>query len=166
MIFSANDIPRIKDKSGAVISRLVIIPFNARFSVTDPDFDPYIKYKLIKREPMEYLIQIGIEGLKRILKNQKFTSSKEIEKAIDDYEKGNNPILLYFDEDPKIENEPTNKVYQDYYEFCISNNFQPLSNIEFSKQIKRYYGVEVINKTIKGKKYRIFTERKEIQNDL
>lgn len=162
LIFSANDIPRIKDKSGAVISRLVIVPFNARFSVNDPDFDPYIKYKLIKQEPMEYLIQIGIEGLKRILANQKFTSSKEIEKAIDEYERNNNPILLYFDEDPKIENEPTNKVYQSYYEFCISNNFQPLSNIEFSKQVKKYYDMEVVNKTVKGRKYRVFVSKGEL----
>ncbi len=158
LIFSANDIPKIRDKSGAVLSRLVIVPFNARFTKDDPDFDPYIKYKLIKREPMEYLIQIGIQGLKRILANQKFTSSKKVEKAIADYEKGNNPILLYLEEDPKISNEPTNKVYQGYYEFCMMNNFKPMSNIEFSKQIKKYYGVEIVNRTIKGKKYRIFTE--------
>ena len=158
LIFSANDIPKIRDKSGAVLSRLVIVPFNARFTKNDPDFDPYIKYKLIKREPMEYLIQIGIQGLKRILTNQRFTSSKKVEKAIADYEKGNNPILLYLEEDPKIANEPTNKVYQGYYEFCMMNNFKPMSNIEFSKQIKKYCGLNIINKTIKGKKHRIFVE--------
>ena len=32
LLFSANNIPRIKDKSGAVISRLVIRPFDARFA--------------------------------------------------------------------------------------------------------------------------------------
>ena len=95
LIFSANDIPRIKDKSGAVLSRLVIIPFNARFSVKDPDFDPYIKYKLIKPEVMRYLIRIGIEGLKRILANQKFTVSDKVEKALSEYEENNNPILLF-----------------------------------------------------------------------
>ena len=65
---------------------------------------------------------------------------------------------MYLDEDPKIVNEPTNKVYQGYYEFCMANTFKPLSNIEFSKQIKKYYGVDIVNKTIKGKKYRIFEE--------
>ena len=159
LIFSANDIPRIKDKSGAVLSRLIIIPFNARFTVNDPDFDPYIKYKLIRQEPMEYLITLGIEGLKRILTNQKFTTSSKVQKAIEEYEENNNPILLFFKEEPKVENEPTNKVYQSYYEFCMANNFQPMSNIEFSKQVKKYYDVEVTNKTISGKKYRIFTEK-------
>lgn len=32
LLFSANNIPRIKDKSGAVLDRLIIIPFDAKFS--------------------------------------------------------------------------------------------------------------------------------------
>lgn len=161
LLFSANNIPRIKDKSGAVISRLVIIPFDARFSPDDPDFDPYIKYKLIQEEPMQYLINIGLEGLKRVLKNRKFTTSAKVEHALEEYEEHNNPILLFFKEDIKIENEPTNAVYQRYNEFCLSNSFTPMSNIEFSKQVKKHFDFDITNKTIKGKKYRIFVRREE-----
>lgn len=159
LLFSANNIPRIKDKSGAVISRLVIIPFDARFSPNDPDFDPYIKYKLIQEEPMQYLINLGIEGLKRVLKNRKFTTSQKVEHALEEYEENNNPILLFFKEDIKIENEPTNVIYQRYTEFCLSNSFTPMSNIEFSKQVKKHFDYDIINKTIKGKKYRIFVKK-------
>lgn len=159
LLFSANNIPRIKDKSGAVISRLVIIPFDARFSPDDPDYDPYIKYKLIQEEPMQYLINLGIEGLKRVLKNRKFTTSKKVESALEEYEENNNPILLFFKEDVKIENEPTNSVYQKYTEFCLANSFSPLSNIEFSKQVKKHLNFDIINKTVKGKKYRIFVKK-------
>ena len=159
LLFSANNIPRIKDKSGAVISRLVIIPFDARFSPDDPDFDPYIKYKLIQEEPMQYLINLGIEGLKRVLKNRKFTTSQKVEQALEEYEENNNPILLFFKEDIKIENEPTNLIYQKYTEFCLANSFSPMSNIEFSKQVKKHLDFEIINKTIKGKKYRIFVRK-------
>ena len=161
LIFSANDIPRIKDKSGAVVSRLVIIPFNAKFSVNDPDFDPYIKYKLIVPEVMEYLIAIGLQGLKRILANQKFTVSDKVQKALDEYEENNNPILLFFHDEPKIFNEPTQSVYQEYYSFCVMNNFTPMSNIEFSKQVRKFYNADISNKTIKGKKYRIFISKEE-----
>ena len=158
LLFSANNIPRIKDKSGAVISRLVIIPFDARFTADDPDFDPYIKYKLIQDEPMEYLIQLGIEGLKRVLKNQKFTMSNKVEKSIKEYEENNNPILLFFNEDIRIENEPTNKVYMQYTEFCAANSFTPMSNIEFSKQVKKHFDFNIVDKTIRGKKHRIFVK--------
>lgn len=163
LLFSANNIPRIKDKSGAVISRLVIIPFDARFSPEDPDFDPYIKYKLIQEEPMQYLINLGIKGLKRVLKNRKFTTSTKVENALEEYEENNNPILLFFKEDIKIENEPTNLVYQKYTEFCLANSFSPMSNIEFSKQVKKHLNLDIVNKTIKGKKYRIFIRKENTQ---
>lgn len=159
LLFSANDIPRIKDKSGAVISRLVIIPFEARFSPNDPDFDPYIKYKLIQEEPMQYLINLGIYGLKRVLTNRKFTTSAKADKALQEYTENNNPILLFFKEEPKIENEPTKNVYKKYNEFCIANSFNPMSNIEFSKQVKKHFDYEIVDKTIKGKKYRIFVKK-------
>lgn len=159
LLFSANNIPRIKDKSGAVISRLVIIPFDARFTPQDPDFDPYIKYKLIQDEPMRYLIKIGLEGLKRILQNRKFTTSSKVQTALEEYEENNNPILLFFKEDVKIEDEVTAVVYQSYKEFCISNSFTPISHIEFSKQVKKHFNMEIKNKTIKGRKYRIFVRK-------
>ena len=161
MLFSANNIPRIKDKSGAVIDRLVIIPFNATFSTKDEDYDPYIKYKLRKTESMEYLIKLGIEGLRRVLQNQRFTMCAKVEAAITEYNETNNPILLFFNEDPIIENEPTNTVYRTYCEFCIANNFNAMGNIEFSKQVKKYFGYDIVNKTIGGKKYRLFVKKEE-----
>ena len=161
LLFSANNIPRIKDKSGAVIDRLVIIPFNARFSADDPDYDPYIKYKLRKPESMEYLIQLGIAGLKNVLKNRRFTSSIKVEKELEEYEENNNPILLFFKEEPKIENEPTNSVYAKYSEFCLANSFNPMSKIEFSKQVKKRFDFDIVDKTIRGKKYRIFIRKEE-----
>lgn len=161
LLFSANNIPRIKDKSGAVLSRLVIIPFDATFSKEDPDFDPYIKYKLIQPEVMEHLILLGISGLKRILKSNSFTTSKKVEKSIEEYEETNNPIKLFFKgiSESEIVNEPTNEVYKIYNEFCLANTFTPMSNIEFSKQIKKQFDLEIVNKTIKGKKYRIFIKK-------
>jgi len=159
LLFSANNIPRIKDKSGAVISRLIIIPFNATFSSDDPDYDPYIKYKLRTSDSMEYLIQLGIRGLKRVLENQKFTTSKKVQKELEEYEENNNPIIMFFKEAPKIENEPTKNVYKKYSEFCIANSFQAMSNIEFSKQVKKRYGLDIVVKSIGGKQYRIFVKK-------
>lgn len=160
LLFSANNIPRIKDKSGAVIDRLVIIPFDAKFSKNDPDFDPYIKYKLIQEDALEYMILLGIKGLKRVLQNQAFTKSIKVEKSLQEYEETNNPILVFFNEidEDDILNEPTNEVYRKYNEFCLANSFTPMSNIEFSKQTKKRFNLEIINKTIKGKKYRIFVK--------
>lgn len=160
MLFSANNIPRIKDKSGAVMDRLIIVPFEARFSKSDPDFDPYIKYKLRSDECMEYLIQLGITGLKRVLENQGFTMSAKVEHEIREYEENNNPIILFFKDIDinDVLNKSTKAVYTRYSEFCLAGNFQPMSNVEFSKQIKKYFDVEIISKRVKGDVCRIFVK--------
>lgn len=160
LLFSANNIPRIKDKTGAVQRRLTIIPFDARFSADDPDFNPYIKYLLKTDEVMEYLINLGIAGLKRVLTNRAFSTSAKVKKAMDEYEENNNPIIGFFreceDEEFQIENEPTNVVYKRYQEYCLANSLQPMSNIEFSKQVNRILNMRVENKWLNGKKHRIF----------
>lgn len=160
LLFSANNIPRIKDKTGAVQRRLTIIPFDARFSADDPDFNPYIKHLLKTDEVMEYLINLGIAGLKRVLLNRKFTGSTKVQKAMDEYEENNNPIIGFFreceDEEFQIDNEPTNVVYKRYQEYCLANSLQPMSNIEFSKQVNRILNMRVENKWLNGKKHRIF----------
>ena len=161
LLFSANNIPRIKDKSGAVIDRLIIIPFDAVFNADDPDYDPYIKYKLIQDEPMEYLVRLGINGLQRVLRNRSFTTSVKIEQSIEEYKENNNPVLLFAKEidENMILNEPTKNVYMKYHEFCMANGCTPVSNIEFSKQINKIFDCEIVNKTIKGTKYRIFKKK-------
>ncbi len=155
-LFSANNIPRIKDKTGAVLDRLIIIPFNASFSVKDKDFDPYIKYKLREQEAIEYLINLGLEGLKRVLKNRKFTVPDKVKKEILEYEEVNNPILGFFKEVDKIENESTKEIYRKYQEYCILNGLQPISNVEFSRQVVKKFGYEIKDRKINGKKYRVF----------
>lgn len=162
-LFSANNIPRIKDKTGAVVDRLIIIPFDAVFDKSDPDYDPYIKYKLVQDEPMEYLTAIGIKGLQRVLMNQSFTQSEKIEKSLEEYEENNDPVLLFFKEldEASVYNEATKSVYMKYQEFCLANGCSPISNIEFSKRVNKQFNCEIVNKTIKGRKYRIFTKKGE-----
>ena len=77
LVFSANTIPRIGKgrDSSAILRRLVIIPFNAKFTSDNPNFRPFIGDSLQGQESMEYLINLGIAGLKRVLLNRKFTTS-------------------------------------------------------------------------------------------
>ena len=165
LFFSANNIPRMGKgrDSAAILRRLVIIPFEAKFSPTDADYVPFIGDKLRSQEAMEYLIQLGIQGLKRVLDTRTFTRSEKIQKELDEYEESNNPVLGFIREcesdDFQIENTPTSDVYRKYNEYCIANNLNPMSNIEFSKQINRLLDFQVISKKINNKKYRIFVSK-------
>lgn len=161
LIFSANNIPRIKDKTGAVQRRLVIIPFDATFSKKDPDYRPYIKYELRESANMEYLVKIGLEGLKRVLENHAFTTCKQVDQQMEEYELSNNPILAFLETKnvDDIVNQPTQQIYRQYTEYCLANNLQALSNIEFSRFVKRRLGLEIVDKRVEGKKFRVFTSK-------
>ena len=157
---SANAIPRMKDKTGAVQRRLVIVPFEAKFTPDDADFRPYIKDELCEQEPMEYLIRLALDGLKRVLRNAKFTTSKRVEGQLEEYEENNNPIIGFVEEVglDSIENEPTKDVFFKYNVYCNRNNLNPLSNIEFSRQITRRFGFTVKNQRRNGKQTKIFVK--------
>ena len=160
LIFSANSIPRMgkgKD-NGALLRRMIIIPFNATFSDEDEDFDPSIKYKLREQASVEYLICLAIQGLKRVLKNNKFTISEKVQKELDDFEEINNPIIGFFKELDinNYLNEPTSKLYDDYREYCIRDGLEPLKKGNFSKQIKKHYDLNIEVKWINGKSIRIY----------
>lgn len=160
LLFSANDIPRMKDKTGAVLRRLVIIPFNATFGKSDPDYDPFIKYKLIEKDSIEYFIRLGVEGLKRVIINDEFTKSTKVQNQLNEYEEENNPIIAFIADSgiDMIENEPTNEVYKRYQVFCADNAMTPMSNIVFSKQINKRLGFKVIQKKLNNVNRKIFVK--------
>jgi putative DNA primase/helicase len=158
--FSANSLPRLgrgKDSS-AVLDRLVIIPFDAKFSKDDPDYDPFIKYKLRGEDVMEALIAQSIPALREVLADQEFAHCSKVDANMEEFEKSNNPLLEFFEELDSGDylNEPIKLVYQRYSTFCMSNNLQPMSAIEFQKQMKKHYSLVVKTVEVGGKKVRVY----------
>ena len=163
LIFSANNIPRLGKgrDSSAIIRRLVIVPFNAKFTKdTSEEFNSNVGDIMQRQESMEYMIQLGIQGLKRVIENQEYTSNSAMQSELEEYEKQNNPMLRFYEEceqeEFNLENEPTTKIYNRYKEFCVAENLQPVSKVEFSRQTTKQFGFVTVNKRINGKVYRVF----------
>ena len=163
-IWSANNIPRIKDKTGAVLDRLVIVPFNANFNKDSEGFDPYIKYKLRSDSAMEYLIQLGLDGLRRVLDNNGFTICDKVQEELREYSENNNPIIGFLRElevDVDIINQPTKDVYMRYKLYCADNGFNPMSAGEFTKYIKKAYELDNPSVRVNGKVVRLYRRIEE-----
>lgn len=164
LIFSGNSIPRLgrgRD-SEAIIDRLIIVPFNANFSKNTEGFSPFVKYELRTPEAMEYLIRIGIEGLKRVLQNNSFTECEQVQNEIEEYEETLNPIITFFQEvGNSLEHEPTKKCYRRYTEFCIENSLKPISHVEFSKRVKEHFNYVVKVIRVNGEPTRVFMKEGE-----
>lgn len=161
LLMSANNLPRIRSGgSAAILRRLVIVPFNAKFTKNDADYDPYITYKLKDEEVMKYMIQLGIAGLKRVLENNSFTESKKVEKELENYEVENNPILLFLQEHDaeEFENEPTANIHRLYRIFCSENGYSEMTLQSFSKEMKKRCNFDVKRIRINGKLVGVYTK--------
>jgi len=163
LYFSANNIPRMgKGRDWEAIKRrMVIIPFEAKFSPEDPDYSPFIGSMLKEQGSVEYLIKLAVQGLKRILRRNDFTLSVKVQEEINDFEKSNNPVLLfieeYLDDGKQIAHELTEKVFSDYQGFCVLGGYKPMTKSEFSKAVCKALGL----KTSPRKMGKIFIERDE-----
>ena len=168
LIFSGNTIPRLgrgRD-SDAIIDRLIIVPFNGSFNKNTEGFSPFIKYDLRTVDSMEYLVRIGIEGLKRVLQNNAFTTTKAIDAELAEYEEALNPINTFFDEvGDSLEHEPTKKCYRLYDQFCFENAMKPISHVEFSRQVKERFGYDIKTIRYEGKPTKIFVKKVDADVD-
>lgn len=155
-IFCANELPQVHDKSDGFSRRIVIVPFNATFKRTDPDYDPFIEDKLMSEEAMNYLLKLAIEGLRRVVFNRGFTKSATGEAEKDDYMKLNNNVLEWFENDPLIENQSISDVYLAYQVWCTQNGCSPVKKLNLSKEIKKKFNLTSVIKTISGKSVRVY----------
>lgn len=160
LIFSANNIPRIKDPTGAVTKRMIIIPFNAVFTKQDPDFDPFINEKLCEPECMEYLVKLGVDALMNIIMRNGFSTCAAADKEMEIYKVGNDSVLSFILEygSENIENQTISSVYTAYELHCSNNGLKPTTQIMMSKKIKTALGYDVKRSRVNGKLYSIYVK--------
>jgi len=121
-IYSCNAIPRSFDKSDGFYRRWLFIPFNAKFTPSDPDYDPLIEEKISTDIALSYLLNIAIRGAKRLIKRGRFTEPESVKKALEEYKADNSNTLSWIEdkgltEDYFLENA-TDKLYSDFTDWC------------------------------------------------
>lgn len=159
LIFSANNIPRIKDPTGAVTKRMIIIPFNAVFTKEDPDFDPQINDKLCRQECMEYLVNLGVSALIKVIERNGFSDSAAANKEIASYKISNDSVLGFINEvgADGIFNQSSKDVYARYEVFCAEEGSKPVRKSEMHKRIKSELGYKLSEPCcIDGRTVRIY----------
>lgn len=169
LIFAANTIPRFSGSGlTAIKDRLVIIPFEARFTKDGDDYNPNIIKDLMSQSAIEYLIMLGVQGLQRIIQNQGFTEPDIVTKELDDFEANNDSILAWLNSLKESDDESIHGVvdtfvvgrdfediYNEYSHFCWDEclNEIMVSGRNFSKEIcSRVDGLNKIRKYIDKKK--------------
>lgn len=159
LIFSSNNIPRLGKGCdfSAVKRRLIIIPFNAKFSKDDPDFVPYIIDELKAQTAIEYFIVLAIEGLKRVLANKAFTVNVIGEEELSTYESIVDPMTGFLQDHEKGDfiNQSSNDVYRMYELYCADNKLTAMGQRMFIKQLCNKLNLKSRQQRVNGKKVQV-----------
>jgi putative DNA primase/helicase len=108
---------------------------------------------------MEYLIQLSLDGLKRVLANNGFSVSDKVQEELEKYNEKNNPVIGFvkeLDVEVDIVNQPTKDVYTRYKIYCEDNGLTQLAQNMFSEQLKKEFGVESKPVRVNGKLVRLY----------
>lgn len=84
-VFCLNELPKTTDHSDGFFRRFLIVPFERQ--IPKSKIDPKLPQKIISAE-LPGIMNWVIEGRKRLVKNQAFTDSPLIEKAVRNYKRG------------------------------------------------------------------------------
>lgn len=159
-IYSCNTIPRSFDKSDGFYRRWLMIPFNAKFSVDDEDYDPMIEDKITTDEALSYLLNIGIKGAQRLIKRGKFTEPQTVIEALEAYKADNSTVLTWIEDRDLNEDyfldKPRDVCYSDFVDWCKLSGVK--SNMvtgkkTFFKEVTQKYDFEEKGKQKSDRKY-------------
>ena len=127
LMFNSNEIPPIKDKSEAVLNRLLIIPFKANFEgVKDESIkDEKLNNKII----LEYILYTALH-----LDFDKFIIPEAVKKQLLNYRKENDSVfsfmLYYMDKGyHHVSCFPVRYLTDDYENFCYENGYNTRKRI-------------------------------------
>jgi P4 family phage/plasmid primase-like protien len=144
LIFACNKIPAVNDiDDDAYFDRWVIINFNK--VITEAKKIPNLVEKIADEEEMSGLLNWSLDGLRRLLKQNKFSYENTAEQIKQEMLQNSNPIASFvynclvedFDEENYI-GIRKDAMYNYYKDYCQYNNLGIDSDDYFYKNISKY----------------------------
>lgn len=159
LIFTANDMPTFRDKSGGIERRLAIIPCDNVVKQADFEMDA----KLSTDEAKSYILNLALKGVESIRRNGgKLTENETMKSVLNQYMEDSDSILAFINE-VGIRNEEDIKVtYQEYKDYCEAIGTKAQKQASLTRKLTSM-GYEIVEKRRLGKKVRlhVLMEEKE-----
>ncbi|MGH4049998.1 MAG: DNA primase family protein [Clostridium sp.] len=148
LIFAANQIPYIADRSSAMDERTLAIPVNNYVSESERDTE--LKSKL-ERE-LSGILNWAIEGRISLLTRGYFVESCSMLELKSRMREENNSVVYWFNNRNDSINESRcvytlKEVFDNYKEFCIDEEIKPFLKKNFTSTLENIAGVELVKKT-------------------
>lgn len=137
LCFNCNELPKDFDHSNAYFRRLMIIPF--RVTIPEAEQDKTLARKIISTE-LAGVFNWIIEGLRRLLKTEKFTDSRIVKEMIESYKRESDSVACFIGESlykPSSENYILLKhLYAEYRTFCLEDGASALKKSNFKRRLE------------------------------
>lgn len=159
-LFSANKLPKVRNKSQGTYRRLLIVPFNADFNGQVQDRrikDEYLKNSTV----LEYILYTALH-----LDFEKFSNPRATERMLEEYKEDNDYIYSFVKDWyihrnlPLVGRVPLPLVKSEFYNYLSSNYFDYKITGSFGKDI-----VTHLNMYYKEDGYKYKIERAKIRTD-
>jgi len=138
-IFSGNELPKNVEHTDAYYRRFLIISFDVKISEEQKDIN---LAKNIINDELPGIFNWTLEGLKRLIKNKKFSNCKASEDILKKYEMESNSVEMFIeDNNYKLSDGSDyvrlNVLFENYKAYCINEGRQPFNKTNFRKQLER-----------------------------
>jgi len=163
LVFSCNKIPATPDDTDAFFRRWIIITFPNQFREDDPKTDKNLLSKLTTPEEMSGILNWALEGLRRLLGNDKFSGNLTIEETREKYTQGSNPVKSFAEQrlEPKKGNIlPKNDVYKAFIKYCEKHKLPTCAKNAFSMRLPEYIATTETRTHRLGKSVRAWVDIK------
>jgi putative DNA primase/helicase len=136
LAFSSNKLPD-GPKDPAFYERFNLIELANKFRGTKKD-DRQLIHKLTTDTELSGLLNLALEGLKRLYKNDNFSYNKTFEETEREYILNSNPTAIFMEERTVVSDQDIDAtvLYISYVDWSHKNRTDPVSKIEFSRKLK------------------------------
>lgn len=137
LMFNCNELPKDVEHNEAYFRRFLIIPFNV--TIPKNERNPNLANEIIKEE-LAGVFNWVMEGLARLLENNKFSQSVKVSAMIDKYKNESDNVKLFLDTEKYISSatnyKPLKDFYFEYRMFCSDGGYSPLNRTNFKRRLE------------------------------
>lgn len=141
--FSCNIIPKVNVDTTAFWRRWAIFQFPNKFE--GPNCNPKILEELCTPEELTGLLNRALEGLKRLLKNNAFSSNPLNEETRMSWIAGSDSLKLFIEKECSLDDPDAtiakNEFYRLYRNFCVKEKVRLLSHSKVGRDLRENYAV-------------------------
>lgn len=132
LIFTCNEIPVFKDKSGGIKKRMRVIPCDAVVEERDMEIDN----KLSTDNAKSYILRLAIEGMQRIIKQGDLSDCKAITDITKEYFVQSDSVLGFL-ENYSVDGKERKNAYMQYSLYCDESGLKAVGSTEFGRRLKK-----------------------------